>query len=84
MKHVKIADLKDHLSEHLRTVEDGTEVVVTNRDRPIARIVPVVPAGSIVIRPASSPFAKIRDRRRRAAGWAVSSTTLLAEERRDR
>ncbi len=43
MKTVKIAELKDRLSEHLRAVERGTvsEVIVTDRDRPVARIVPI-------------------------------------------
>ena len=41
MKRVKIAELKDQLSCHLREVERGGEVEVTDRDRPIARIVPV-------------------------------------------
>ncbi|MBI4260112.1 MAG: type II toxin-antitoxin system prevent-host-death family antitoxin, partial [Actinobacteria bacterium] len=41
MKRVKIAELKDQLSKHLRAVERGAHVEVTDRDRPIARIVPV-------------------------------------------
>ena len=41
MKSVKIAELKDRLSEHLRAVEQGAEVVVADRNRPIARIVPI-------------------------------------------
>src|SRR5438094_205007 len=40
MKTVKIAELKNHLSEHLRAVEAGDEIIVTDRNRPIARIVP--------------------------------------------
>src|SRR5438876_12166544 len=41
MKRVKIAELKDHLSAHLRSVERGGELEVTDRERPIARIVPI-------------------------------------------
>lgn len=40
MKTVKISDLKAHLSEHLRRVRRGEEVLVCDRDQPIARIVP--------------------------------------------
>ena len=40
MKPVKIADLKAHLSEHLRTVEAGAIITVFDRQRPIAQIVP--------------------------------------------
>jgi antitoxin (DNA-binding transcriptional repressor) of toxin-antitoxin stability system len=41
MTRVKIAELKDHLSEHLRAVEGGREIEVMDRDRPIARIAPI-------------------------------------------
>ena len=82
MMRVKIADLKDHLSAHLRAVEAGGEVVVTDRDRPIARIVPVAPAGTrVVMLPPTVDFTEIRDRPRRPANWSVPSTELLLEER---
>ncbi|MBA2273279.1 MAG: type II toxin-antitoxin system prevent-host-death family antitoxin [Actinobacteria bacterium] len=84
MRRVKIAELKDRLSEHLRAVEKGAEVVVTDRDRPIARIVPLLPGRRVRVHPPSRTFSDIRDRRRRRAGWKVSSTDLLLEERRDR
>lgn len=85
MKSVRIAELKDRLSEHLRAVEGGAEVVVTDRNRPIARIVPVERSTSRVrvLRP-DRDFAEVRDRRRVRAAWAVDSTTLLLEERGDR
>jgi prevent-host-death family protein len=82
MRVVKIAELKDHLSEHLRAVEAGSEVVVTDRHRPIARIVPVAPAGAgAVLLAPTRGFAEIRDRERVRAAWRVSSTELLLEER---
>lgn len=37
---VRIADLKTHLSAHLRAVRRGQTVTVLDRDTPIARIVP--------------------------------------------
>ncbi len=37
---VPIGELRDHLSAHLRRVRRGGEVIVLDRDRPIARIVP--------------------------------------------
>jgi len=85
MRQVRIAELKDRLSEHLRAVEKGTEVVVMDRNRPIARIVPLPPPGRRVrlIQP-TRQFPDIRDRRRTRAGWPVPSTELLLEERRDR
>lgn len=85
MKTVKIAELKDRLSEHLRAVERGAEVVVTDRNRPIARIVPIADtAVRVRILPPSRDFEEIRGRRYKPARWAISSTDLLLEERGDR
>ncbi len=86
MKAVKIADLKDRLSEHLRAVERGAEVVVTDRDRPIARIVPFTAGQRLAtIEPAKVPFSVVRSRKRpRPARWALRSGALLAAERNDR
>lgn len=41
MRTVKIGDLKAHLSAHLRSVRNGGEVLVCDRNQPIARIIPV-------------------------------------------
>ena len=85
MRQVRIAELKDRLSEHLRAVENGAEVIVMDRNRAIARIVPLPPTGRHVrlLQP-SRAFPEIRDRRRTPADWPVTSTELLLEERRDR
>ncbi len=85
MKRVKIAELKDRLSRHLRAVERGAEIEVTDRDRPIARLVPVPrQAPEVRIVPAKRPFAAVRDRRCRPARWPVSAADLLLEDRRKR
>ena len=85
MKRVKIAELKDQLSRHLRDVERGGVVEVTDRDRPIARIVPVGRAeGSSALILPKRPFPSIRGRRHPPARWRVSSTDLLLEERQAR
>jgi prevent-host-death family protein len=82
---VGIAELKDRLSEHLRAVEQGGEVVVLDRNRPIARIVPMPPpARGVRLIPPSRDLADIRDRRRSKSSWQVTSTELLQEERRER
>ena len=84
MKHVKIAELKDHLSRHLRAVEAGSEVIVTDRRRPIARIVPMSTSRQrATMTTPTRDFPEIRDRSRRSARWNISSTELLAEERRE-
>src|SRR5215217_7839981 len=38
---VSIRELKDRLSEHLRTVQGGQSIVVTSHDKPVARLCPV-------------------------------------------
>lgn len=85
MMRVKIAELKNHLSEHLRAVEAGAELVVTDRDRPIARIVPAEPGPRrLRILPPKRAFAAVRDRRYAPSRWKTSSTELLMEERQQR
>ena len=41
MKTVNISDLKAPLSSHIQFVRDGEEVLVCDRNKPVARIVPV-------------------------------------------
>jgi prevent-host-death family protein len=85
MKQVKIAELKDQLSRHLRDVEHGEEIVVTDRSRPIARILPIEQIRPpIALRPPKQPFSTIRDKVYPPANWAISSTELLLEERGER
>jgi len=85
MKRVRIATLKDHLSEYLRAVEAGEEVVVTDRDRPIARISPMPGLGvQLDLVQPRKPFDAVRDRERVPARWSTASTALLLEERGDR
>jgi len=43
MKYAKIGQLRDGLSRYIDQVRDGSEILVLDRDRPVARI---VPAGS--------------------------------------
>ena len=83
MKRVKIAELRDQLSRYLRDVERGAEIEVTDRDRPIARIIPVRVAPVTVLPPARE-FSLVRGNRYAPVGWGVSSTDLLLEERQRR
>ena len=41
MKSTGVADLKARLSEYLARVKSGEEVLVTDRGKPVARLVPV-------------------------------------------
>jgi prevent-host-death family protein len=40
MRTVNISDLKAQLSAHIQLVRDGEEVIVCDRNKPVARIVP--------------------------------------------
>ena len=82
MKRVKTAELKDHLSEHLRAVERGARLEVTDRDRPIVRLIPAA-AQAIKLRilPARRSGAELRKKRYPRARWPESSLDLLQEER---
>jgi prevent-host-death family protein len=40
MKMVNIADLKNHLSTYIQLVRDGEEVIIKDRNTPVARISP--------------------------------------------
>ena len=85
MKPVRISELKSHLSEHLRGVEAGQALEITDRARPIARIVPIgrEVAGLDLI-PAERPFASVRKRRFPPAKLATSSLEALRRERGSR
>lgn len=43
-KSAAVAELKAHLSRFLRRVKAGEEIVITERNVPVARIVPVLAA----------------------------------------
>jgi len=84
MKRVGVAELKDQLSKYLRAAEGGAEVEVTDRERPIARIVPIPDGVRVAVLPSRRPFTAIRDRDYPPAGWPKGSTALLLEERQGR
>ncbi len=82
---VGIRDLHDRLSEHLERVEQGAEVMVTRRGRPIARLSAVGDEDSLadlvqrgLVTPPSSPrrarFPRVKARR-------GSVSDLVAEQR---
>jgi prevent-host-death family protein len=41
MREAGIRELRDHLSRYLELVQGGEELTVTDRGRPVARLVPV-------------------------------------------
>jgi prevent-host-death family protein len=84
MRRVGIAQLKDNLSLHLRSVEAGDVVEVMDRARPIARIIPVPGRASVTIRPSKRPFSAIRDRTYPPLVPGIDALDLLREERAER
>jgi prevent-host-death family protein len=82
MKRIKIAELKDHLSEHLRAVERGARLEVTDRNRPIVRLLPVAAqTAKVRILPARRSGVALRKKRYPRARWPVPSLEVLREER---
>jgi prevent-host-death family protein len=82
---VGVRALHDRLSEHLERVEDGAEVVVTRRGRPVARLSGIGPGDSLdelvrrgLVTPADRPRTP-RQARVKARG---SVSELVAEQRR--
>lgn len=84
MKRVGVAELKDNLSRHLREVEGGQEIEVTDHGRPVARIVPARSQLRLALKPALKPFAEIAHRRYSPLNLPVSSTELLRQDRNRR
>jgi prevent-host-death family protein len=85
MKKVGVADLKAHLSRHLRTVKKGEPLLVLERGTPVARIVPAADArGGIVVRPAVRELASVRRSLGRLppVGPGIDSLRVLLEDRR--
>ena len=85
MKRVGIADLKAHLSGHLRTVKKGETLVVVERGTPVARIVPASDLrGGVVIRPATRDLPSVKQMLKRlpSISLPVDSLAILLEDRR--
>ena len=81
MSDVGIADLKARLSEHLRSVRNGTTLTVLDRNTPVAQIIPYV-AQSLEIRQAKR---RLRDLKRpRKPAKRTDSVAVLIEDRRRR
>lgn len=85
MTKVKIAKLKSQLSRYLHRVRAGEEIVVTDRETPIARVVPFEkPNEELIIIPAKrslKDWAKIKVR---PAPMGTDSLRALIEDREDR
>ena len=85
-KTVKIADFKAHLSEHLKAVRAGEEIVINDRDHPVARVVPYRERKPVLqVTPAKTPggFRKLKFKTLLKRG-VDPLEFLLADRRKDR
>ncbi|HVO11169.1 MAG TPA: prevent-host-death protein [Vicinamibacteria bacterium] len=80
--NVRVAELKAHLSEHLRRVRGGRTLTVLDRDTPVARIVPYQTEAPLEIRRASRKPGDLRLPRRRSG--RTDSLSLLLQDRASR
>lgn len=82
---IGVRELHDQLSEHLDRVEKGTEVIVTRRGRPVARLSSIDaddPLDELVRRGLVTRPGKSRDARRPRAKPRGSVSDLVAAQRR--
>lgn len=83
MKPVGVAELKARLSEYLRAVRKGRDVVVMDRDTPIARLVPYAARGTLVVREPVVAYRTLGDvPLPPPAHLAIDPVELLLEDRR--
>ena len=90
--HVGVRELRQNLSRYLDRVKEGEALIVTERGREVARLIPsgpsVDPYADLALRyGATIPVARLEDIARRLKGpGAPAGTTdaYLAETRRDR
>jgi len=84
MKRVGVADLKNNLSKHLRLVEGGEVIEVTDHDRAIAHLVPIEVTTRLVLRQPARPFSEIATAVYGESRPSVDYVQLLLEDRQKR
>ena len=94
MRSANIADLRDHLTQYLREVRAGQEIVVRDRQRPIAKIVPLSVDGdepeeaalvaSGLMRKAERALPRRFWSGRRAAVSARAAASAVSQDREER
>jgi prevent-host-death family protein len=85
MAEVGIRELRDHLSRYLDRVQDGEEVVVTDRGRAIARVLPMEGERTIdrlIARGLVTPATQRTRARPKPLKTTGSVSDLVAEQRR--
>lgn len=76
---VGLAAFKAHLSSYLRRVRGGAELIVLNRDTPIARVVPIDQQPASL--PVRQPVRRLRDVKLLGPLPGIDSLGALLEDR---
>jgi prevent-host-death family protein len=93
MRSANIAELRDRLTQYLREVRAGQEIIIRDRQRPIAKIVPLsldndTDEATLVadglMRKAQRPLPAAFWRRRRAAVTVRVAAAAISKDRTDR
>jgi prevent-host-death family protein len=82
MSRVGIAELKAHLSQHLRAVRRGRTITVLDRDTPVARIVPYDAEAPLEVRRATRKPGELRVPRQPSR--PTDSLSVLLQDRASR
>ncbi len=82
MSKVGIADLKAHLSHHLRKVRAGRTLTVVDRDTPVAKIIPYDAETPLEVRRATRKPSSLRPPPR--ASKPTDSLSVLLQDRASR
>ena len=82
MSKVGIADLKAHLSEHLRRVRGGRTLTIMDRNTPVAQIVPLDGEATLAMRKASRKPSELR--LNRVSPGSTDSLSVLLRDRAKR
>lgn len=84
MMRVKIAEFKSRLSHYLGLIRQGDELVVTDRNTPIARVLPFEePIERLAIAPALGKPKSLKKLKIPAARPGTDSLKALREDRSD-
>ncbi|MEO6913229.1 MAG: type II toxin-antitoxin system prevent-host-death family antitoxin [Candidatus Baltobacteraceae bacterium] len=77
MKTAGIRDVRQNLSALLEEIKRGREILITDRGRPVARLVPPMC-------PIASPFPNLAAFRKTMPTLKVTVSSAIAEDRDDR
>lgn len=85
MTEIGIRELRDHLSRYLDLVQDGEELVVTDRGKAVARVLPMSGERTIdrlIVEGLVTPAAKRKRPASRPIGPAGTVSDLVPDQRR--